>query len=499
MMSVKKIRHQVLPTKKIAREELRNKGQFWTPTWIADAMVLYCLQNHDEIFDPAIGEGAFLHAAKRQANQLGKKVHLHGGEIDESVVKKAQEGGLTTEDLINIEMRDFILNPPTKKIPSIVANPPYIRHHRLSMQMKEATRSLSINHLGKAIDGRAGLHIYFLIQALSLLEPKGRLAFIMPADTCEGVFAHDLWNWIVKNFKLDAVVTFAHNASPFPGVDTNPVIFFISAEKPSETFHWARCNEWGTDAIYWWVNNNFLSAHEQLNIHTRTIEEGISTGLSRDPQLNVQDEISLAKYAKVIRGIATGANEFFFLTDTQVKELKIPKSYLQRAVGRTRDASKDLLTKEDLKKLNLEDRPTYLLNIKDEKVIEQLPDSLKTYVKQGESQELHKRALIKTRKPWFKMEQRSAPPILFAYLGRRNARFILNKADVVPLTGFLCIYPYSSNPTDIENLWRALNHEDTLANLKRVGKSYGDGAIKVEPKNLQKLPIPKHVLDTFGL
>jgi hypothetical protein len=45
---------------------------------------------------------------------------------------------------------------------------------------------------------------------------------------------------------------------------------------------------------------------------------------------------------------------------------------------------------------------------------------------------LPKRPLISTRRPWFKMEQREVPPILFAYLGRRNTRFILNEAGILP-------------------------------------------------------------------
>jgi len=32
-------------------------------------------------------------------------------------------------------------------------------------------------------------------------------------------------------------------ASPFPGVDTNPLIFFIRKAKPKTTFFWAKCHE----------------------------------------------------------------------------------------------------------------------------------------------------------------------------------------------------------------------------------------------------------------
>src|SRR5690606_20761610 len=66
-------------------------------------------------------------------------------------------------------------------------------------------------------------------------------------------------------------------------------------------------------------------------------------------------------------------------------------------------------------------------------------------------------------------------------------------------TGFLCVYPIYDDKEYIENLWQALNHPDTLANLKLVGKSYGSGAIKVEPGNLGRLPIPEHIVQQFNI
>lgn len=67
------------------------------------------------------------------------------------------------------------------------------------------------------------------------------------------------------------------------------------------------------------------------------------------------------------------------------------------------------------------------------------------------------------------------------------------------MTGFLCVYPIYDDKEYIDNLWKALNHPDTLENLKLVGKSYGSGAIKVEPGNLNKLPIPEHIVSQFNL
>ena len=49
----------------------------------------------------------------------------------------------------------------------------------------------------------------------------------MPADVCEGVFADVLWRWLVTKYRLDAVITFAPDATPFPAVDTNAIVFML--------------------------------------------------------------------------------------------------------------------------------------------------------------------------------------------------------------------------------------------------------------------------------
>jgi len=188
----------------------------------------------------------------------------------------------------------------------------------------------------------------------------------------------------------------------------------------------------------------------------------------------------------------------FLFTNERRKELGLEKRWFVRVVGRTRDCPESILGDAILENLDTKKRPTWLLNL-GSAPSESFPVPLRNYIKQGERLGLPQRPLISTRKPWFKMEQRKVPPILFAYLGRRNTRFILNEAGILPLTGFLCVYPYSENPRDAEVLWRALNHPATLENLRFVGKSYGEEAIKLEPRSLEDLIIPNLVLGEFEL
>jgi adenine-specific DNA-methyltransferase len=472
------------------REVLRDKGQFWTPQWIAKAMVAYAAQNTSLLFDPATGNGAFLEALK--SLKLASINYL-GTDVDEQVLQNP----IYNNQICQIERRDFIENPPQEKFRAIVGNPPYIRHHRITKATKQTLKNLATSVLGFSVDGRVGYHIYFLIQALNLLEDNARLAFIMPADTCEGIAAEKLWQWITKNYCLECVITFDKRATPFPAIDTNALVFMIKKTKPNENFVWVKTLEPREDELLALVKSGFKQiGFSHLEISKRDLAEGLQTGLSRPKQLEAMSKYRLKDFAKVMRGIATGANEFFFLTNEQAKDFGIPKDYLKLAIGRTRDAVNSVLTRKDIQELQTKGRPTNLLSVNGHK---HFPKSVQEYLAKGEELKLTERALIKQRKPWYKMEERKMPPLLFAYLGRRNSRFIKNEVGALPLTGFLCVYPLSEDTEHIHNLWQALNHPDTLENLKLVGKSYGSGAIKVEPRSLEKLAIPEHVVEAFGL
>lgn len=280
---MQKTDYRILATRQ-ARERLRAKGQFWTPDWIAEPMIEYVLAgNGGIVFDPAVGAGAFFRAAKVIASENAMRVSLAGMEIDPAALAQALNSGLEPNDLASVTVGDFVLQLPLAKFSAIVANPPYIRHHRLTREKKEQLKRLAIQIIGKPLDGRAGLHVYFLIRALSLLEENGRLAFILSADVCEGKFARDLWSWISSHFCLDAVITFSPEASPFPNVDTNPLIFFIRKSAPQDKFLWVRCHKPQSDALKRWVRSGFKTAETDLLVVERDLDEGLTTGLSRAP------------------------------------------------------------------------------------------------------------------------------------------------------------------------------------------------------------------------
>ena len=488
-----------LPRSGLKREALRKKGQFWTPDWTADIMVAYVLQGKpSRLLDPALGQGVFFRAAKRYAQSHDFELTLFGRDIDPEVIGQARMSGLDAGDLRNVEMRDFVLDPPSELFPAIIANPPYIRHHRLSPAQKEHLREFARKATGRHIDGRAGLHVYFLIRALQTLAPEGRLAYIVSADICEGVFAHALWKWICSQYRLDAVIAFASEATPFPDVDTNVLVLLIRNARPATDFDWVKCLDRDSRELTALVSGRQQKNYTGIQVHRRLLSEALATGFSRPPSDNAKHQCTLGDFASVMRGIVTGNNDFFFMTSARAKELGIPDNLLVKAVGRMRDVQGEYFDPEDVRRLEDKGRPTRLLTVNG-LPFDQLPVRVQKYLEDGEKSGLPNRILIKTRRPWYRMEIRKIPPILFAYLGRRSARFIRNRADVVPLTCLLCVYPRHSSPEFIEHLWKVLSNSETISNLKKVGKSYGGDAIKVEPRALERLPLPDTLVRAEGL
>lgn len=490
---------QQIPPAGLAREALRAKGQFWTPCWLAEVMAAWATAHRPQsLFDPAVGPGTFFAAARA----VGFTGSFSGFELDGEILREVNQLGLTKDSLADVKIADFISFPVTQQFEAIASNPPYIRHHRLSATQKRDLQLIAKEVLGFSLDGRVGLHVYFLLKCLHHLAPDGRLAFLLPADVCEGVSSTKVWSRLCAQFRLEAVLTFAPEAAPFPCIDTNALLLLLSRNEPNTTFTWIRVLQPQSAPILQLLlrsNDPKNGKHDDfIQSYTRSVDEGVITGFSRPIKRGDESGYPLSLFANVVRGIATGSNEFFFLTHTQLRSFNLDEKFFRRAIGRTRDCPNSVLTKEDIERLDQEGRPTWLLNLGRENR-EDLPATLSEYLLLGEVQKLPHRSLIKSRRPWYKMEQRTPPPILFAYLGRRDCRFILNEAGVVPLTGFLCVYPSDSSSEAVRKLWQALNHPATLRNLEFVGKSYGGGAIKVEPRQLDKLLIPLSVLEQVGL
>lgn len=489
----KNLKNVITPT----ISDVRTKGQVWTPRWVADGMAEYLsLSLPGKVLDPAVGPGA-LFASIRDLNL--SDIEYSAYEIDRSVLANHHSpDSFSSAQIKNLVCRSFLTESNENLVDAVIANPPYLRHHLIDAELKKRCKAICEETLGLSIDARAGIHVYFLVKALSYLARNGRLAFLVPADTFEGVFASPLWTAIAGKYAIDGILTFGSESAAFPGIDTNAAVVFISNRSPSESMIWMKWSGAPGVSLAAYVRSVFrdgkLRSDQYMTIERVDIRNAILRGMTREQMAPDVDGLPFTSIARSLRGIATGSNDFFLMTRSQIESRHLDREHFVRTVARVRDVSSDILTLEDLDALDADGRPTYLLSLdKSSKITKHL----KRYLELGVEMGVSAGALVKSRGSWYFMEKREPVPILFCYLGRRNQRFIYTKCDVRPTTGFLCVYPREGVRAEL--LHKALNHGSTLEQLSLVGKSYGDGAIKVEPGGLRKLTVPYEALNFAGI
>jgi hypothetical protein len=198
--------------------------------------------------------------------------------------------------------------------------------------------------------------------------------------------------------------------------------------------------------------------------------------------------VPLKALAKVVRGIATGANEFFALPASLVHQQAL-EPFVVRTLQRNREVQATVLEEADWQTLADEGKRVWLLYLNGEDIHGH--PQLTAYLAEGEAQGYHRRSLVRTRRKWYMMEQRAVPPIFFTILTRGNPRFILNRAGVRPLNMFSLIYPNRQvlQADAIEILWALLNSSFSLSRLHSVSRTYGGNTLKVEPRELDNLPV----------
>lgn len=206
---------------------------------------------------------------------------------------------------------------------------------------------------------------------------------------------------------------------------------------------------------------------------------------------------TLSSIAKVVRGVATGANSYFCLSREETQKHAIPQRYLTPVITQTRLVQNYKLDPLDIERFENEGRKVWLFNCQEPR--KDTPLTVQAYIEKGEQLGLHKRSLLKAKKgKWYMAERRNPPPILFTYLGRANTRFVYNAAGVQALNAFLLIYPdelIARDPHKVKALTAILNSSPIKQRLHLVGRSYGGDTVKLEPREMDKLPVldPRHL------
>lgn len=418
------------------------------------------------MLDPAVGNSIFFQYAKR----VIPKGQLSGYEIDDSIL---QFFGNPAE--ASIKKVDYLLNDWDDRYDAIVCNPPYNRFQSIANRA-EIIDSF-YEHVGTKYSSYTNLYVLFLIKSIYQMSDTGRLAYIVPTEFLNSKYGTAVKRLMLDNGLLKAVINFSNNQELFSNATTTCCILLL--DKTS------------TDVVKFY-NVNSISDLESVPLNLETTKNCIPVSYSLlDPEKKwriylYQEEMTdyrnltnVSTFCSVSRGIATGANSFFCLSDQARKDNNIDMKYLSRCICRSADVQKNVFTEEYFESLMQKGKTVFLLDVKEDPN----PD-LMAYIRKGEIKGYNKKYLPSKRDPWYSMEQRKPAPIWVSSACRDKIKFVRNLASTKSLTTFHSVYIHElfSEYTDIIFCYFLTPIAQDI--LRQNRKELGNGLDKFQPNDL---------------
>lgn len=485
-----------LYTATVSISHRRKLGTVFTPPYVAAHMFTRCKQFGFEpatVIDPGAGVGAFTINA---ANELGVPVvavdinlatlgflaarsHLIG--LKTSTHVSQGTGRLNGPGEIQLVRDDFLKwlpsgLPQTTPPSLIVGNPPYTRHQEMTQHDKESAR-VAVGSLVSS--GLAGMAAYFLAASLRFLRRNDALCMILPGSWMQANYGLEirrhLWGLTQRRVQIDV---FSHQVQVFPKSKVDAVVLWVGPQEESRRP--MTMTEMSLDGSH---VRSLRSLHvnrsgEPPKIFPRTISEWRPSKSSG---------AALGDFFVVRRGIATGRNAFFMLTDVEVEKRKIPDSTLVPVISSIKKLDVDIIDDATFSKLYSSGAKRWMLMLKPNDI--HLP-SIRRYLTEGTLDGVANAFLAKQRRHWFALEDIEPAPLLLQPMTKKGFRVVRNLKGVRHTNNLFGLYPLTEN-VDIERFSDWLRSSVGQRALLRVARRYGDGMYKLEPRAVREVEVPQ--------
>ena len=468
----------------------RNRlGQFATPPELARQVVGTALEwlpagEPIRFFDPAFGTGSFFSALLDLA-PAGRLERPAGYEIDPHYGGPARQ--LWRPLGFDLTLGDFTrAEPPAAdtKANLIVCNPPYVRHHHLEPAEKVRLRQRGSRAAGVRLSGLAGLYAHFMLLVEGWAAAGAIAAWLVPAEFMDVNYGAALRRYLSERVTLLRLHRFSAGEVQFgDALVTSAVLWWRHAPPPPG--HHALFTSGGSIAAP-------SSASSVPVDRLRDAVKWSPEALAAEP--GAERGETLGDLFEIKRGVATGDNRFFILSEAEIARRGLPPECFTPILPGPRGLGPGVTEiaagADGLPRL---EKRLFLLDCRLPlpELAERHP-ALARYLESGVPA-VSERYLCRHRTPWYAQDRRPPPPLLCTYMGRgaNPFRFLLNRSRATAPNVYLLLYPkpgLAAEPALIERLWRGLNGI-AAAGLIAAGRVYGGGLHKLEPRELMSLPL----------
>lgn len=467
---------------KLTSIEHRKKfAQFFTPFPIADLMAKWLLGNENlkTVLEPAFGLGIF----SRALLNYKETIKIKGFEIDQNIFNESKYIFEENEN-VKIFLEDYMYNDWDNKYDGIICNPPYFKFH--DYDNKTIIKEIE-NRISCKLNGFTNLYTLFLLKSIYQLNKNGRAAYIIPSEFLNSDYGKLVKKHLIKSKTLRHIIVINFDENVFDDALTTASILLCANDNKTNKVQFSNIrNIQDLRSIDNIVKSypDYFSEEQIIPFEVLNPDIKWKAYYQKQNSANYKNLVPFANYGKVVRGIATGANEYFTLSSSKAKEYGITNKFLLPCICKAIDSKKSFFLKEDFEKLKNNDKSIFLLN-----AVAPIDENVRKYLLLGETLGIHKRFLTANRNPWYSLENRPPAPIWVSVFNRNGLRFIRNEANISNLTTFHCIYPAKANLFDsinIDLLFAYLLTDVARQIFKDNSREYGNGLQKFEPNDINK-------------
>lgn len=469
------------------------RGAFFTPEAVARYVTEWAIRKpSDRVLEPSCGEAVFLLEAGARLAELGAPTglrgHLHGAELHAHSADMARHLLHAAGHEAKIAVGDFLRSEPEAAYDAVIGNPPYVRYQAFAGESRAAAQRAALR-AGVTLTSLASSWAAFTVHSALHVREGGRLGLVLPAEILTVNYAAPVREFLMKAFGRVRLVLFTERV--FPGVMEDVVLLLAEGRGEGPTDH---CELLQTR------NGETLSVLAESDVRRWSPggEDRWSGALlpaaaahAYAAAVQSQDIVPLSAWGDTTLGMVTGNNKYFTLRGDDVRRLGLEEGDVVRlSPPGSRHLRGLSITATALEALDDAGSATWLFRPAGEP-----SKAANRYISAGEQVGVETAYKCRVRTPWWRVPYLRPADLLLTYMNADTARLCTNAAGVHHLNSVHGVYlspEHRSLGRDLLSL--ASLNSVTLLGAELVGRSYGGGILKLEPREADRWPMPSPAL-----